>query len=153
MTWQTQDADGFFTYDPELGERKVARYIKDYNEDEWYQAALTVQGKIGNFDLIYSGGYLERDIDNSYDYADYSFGYDSYYVDYPDYFGNYFVDNAGELIDPSQYTVNRSKFTKQTHEIRISSPMDRKVRWVAGLFLQRQIDDNYNSYRVDGPGR
>ena len=150
VTWQTQDADGFFTYDPELGERKVARYIKDYNEDEWYQAALTVQGKVGNFDLIYSGGYLERDIDNSYDYADYSFGYDSYYADYPDYFGNYFVDNAGELIDPSQYTVNRSKFTKQTHEIRISSPVDRKVRWVAGLFLQRQTDDNYNSYRVDG---
>ena len=150
VTWQTQDADGFFTYDPELGERKVARYIKDYNEDEWFQAALTVQGKIGNFDLIYSGGYLDRDIDNSYDYSDYSFGYDTFYADYPDYFGNYFVDNAGEVIDPSQYTVNRSKFTKQTHEIRISSPADQKVRWVAGLFMQRQTDDNYNAYRVDG---
>ena len=150
VAWQTQDADGFFTYDPELGERKVARYIKDFNEDEWYQASLTVQGKIGNFDLIYSGGYLDRDIDNSYDYADYSFGYDSYYADYPDYFGNYFVDNAGDVIDPSQYTLNHSKFTKQTHEVRISSPADQKVRWVAGLFLQRQNDDNYNAYRIDG---
>ena len=149
LTWQTQDADGFFTHDPELGERKVARYIRDYNEDEWYQAALTVQGRISNFDLIYSGGYLDRDIDNSYDYSDYSFGYDSYYADNPDYFGNYFVDNAGELIDPSQYTVNRSNFTKQTHEIRLSSPADQNVRWVAGIFLQRQTNDYYNAYRVD----
>jgi len=149
VTWQTQDADGVFAYDPELGERKVARYAREYNEDEWYQAALTVQGKIANFDLIYSGGYLDRDIDNSYDYSDYSFGYDTYYADYPDYFGNYFVDNDGELIDPSQYVLNRVNFTKQTHEIRLSSPADQNVRWVAGLFLQRQTNDNYSAYRVD----
>jgi outer membrane receptor protein involved in Fe transport len=150
VTWQSQDADGFFASDPTLGERRIARYIKDYNEDEWYQAALTVQGRIGNYDLIYSGGYLDRTIDNSYDYSDYSFGYDSYYADYPDYFGNYFLDNNGEFIDPSQYTINRSDFTKQTHEFRVSSPLDRKVRWVAGLFLQRQTDDNQSAYRVDG---
>jgi len=150
VTWQTQDADGFFASDSAFGDRRIARYSRDYNEDSWYQAALTVQGKIASFDLIYSGGYLDRDIDNSYDYSDYSFGYDSYYVDYPDYFGNYFLDNNGDFIDPSQYTVNRSKFTKQTHELRISSPADAKVRWVAGLFLQRQTDDNYNAYTVDG---
>ena len=150
VTWQTQDADGFFASDPTFGERKIARYSRDFYEDSWYQAALTVQGKIANFDVIYSGGYLDRDIHNSYDYSDYSFGYDSYYVDYPDYFGNNFVDNDGEFIDPSQYTVNRSKFTKQTHEFRISSSAEAKVRWVAGLFLQRQTDDNYNAYTVDG---
>ena len=150
VTWQTQDADGFFAVDPALGERKIARYSRDYNEDRWYQAALTVQGKIGNFDLVYSGGYLDRTIENSYDYSDYSYFYDALYADSPDYFGNYFVDNGGEYIDPSQYTVNRSDFTKQTHEIRLSSPVDAKVRWVAGLFWQRQTDDNYNAYTVDG---
>ena len=150
VTWQSQDADGFFASDPAFGERKIARYSRDFYEDSWYQAALTVQGKIANFDVIYSGGYLDRDIHNSYDYSDYSFGYDSYYVDYPDYFGNNFVDNDGEFIDPSQYTVNRSKFSKQTHEFRISSSAEAKVRWVAGLFLQRQTDDNYNAYTVDG---
>jgi outer membrane receptor protein involved in Fe transport len=150
VTWQTQDANGFYAYDEALGERRIARYQPDYNEDAWYQAALTIQGRIGNFDVVYSGGYLDRDIDNGYDYSDYSLGYDTYYSYAPEYFGNFFVDDDGNVIDPSQFTVNRYDYTKQTHEFRISSPQDAKLRWVAGLFLQRQKNDTYSSYRVAG---
>ena len=147
VIWQSQEANGSFAYMPDLGERKVARYVDEYNDDRWYQAALTIEGRIGSFDLIYSGGYLDRSIDNSSDYSDYSYFYD---VLYPGYFGNYFLDNAGEFIDPSMYTKNRDTFTKQTHEIRLSSPQEARARFVAGLFWQRQTNDTYNSYRVDG---
>ena len=147
VTWQEQNADGSFAQMPALGERKVARYVDELNDDSWYQAALTVEGKIGNFDVIYSGGYLDRNIHNVADYSDYSYYYD---VAYPGYFGNYFLDNAGEIIDPTMYTRNRDNFTKQTHEFRLSSPTDRRLRFVAGLFLQRQTNATYNAYRVDG---
>jgi len=79
ITWQQQNADGSFASEPALGDRKIARYVAEVNDDHWYQAALTVEGKLGNFDLIYSGGYLERDIDNTADYSDYSYFYDVAY--------------------------------------------------------------------------
>ena len=37
-----------------------ALFIRNITQDRWYQAALTVQGKIGNLDLVYSGGYMNR---------------------------------------------------------------------------------------------
>ena len=147
IAWQEQNADGSWASMPALGERQVARYFAESNDDRWTQAALTVEGRIGRFDVLYSGGYLDRSIDNTADYSDYSYYYD---VLYPGYFGNYFLDNDGAVIDPSMYTRNHDAFTKQTHELRISSPQDARARFVAGLFWQRQTNDTYNAYRVDG---
>ena len=147
LAWQEQNADGSWASMHALGERQVARYFAESNDDRWTQAALTVEGRIGRFDVLYSGGYLDRSIDNTADYSDYSYYYD---VLYPGYFGNYFLDNDGAVIDPSMYTRNHDAFTKQTHELRISSPQDARARYVAGLFWQRQTNDTYNAYRVDG---
>ncbi len=147
VAWQEQSAEGSWASMPALGERKVARYVPESNDDRWVQAALTVEGRIGRFDLIYSGGYLDRSIDNVADYSDYSYYYD---VLYPGYFGNYFLDDSGSVIDPSMYTRNHDAFTKQTHELRLASPQDARLRFVAGLFWQRQTNDTYNAYRVDG---
>ena len=33
----------------------------EFANDEWYQAGLTVEGSIGNWDVVYSGNYLDRD--------------------------------------------------------------------------------------------
>ena len=41
------------------------------------QAALTVEGKIANLDLVYAGSYLKRDVDTESDYSDYSYWYDT----------------------------------------------------------------------------
>lgn len=41
---------------------------------------LTIEGKMGNFDLVYAGGYLDRSVDGSYDYADYAYWYDAIYA-------------------------------------------------------------------------
>jgi iron complex outermembrane recepter protein len=156
---QRQTANGQFGYTPfpvsvtdlngnattlgGSGDLNVSRYFPETNDDNWWMATLTVQGKIGDLDAIYAGGYIKRTITSVSDYSDYSFFYDAIGG-----YGNYFRDNAGNLISPAQTTVSRNDFTKQSHEFRISSPKDWRLRFVAGLFLQRQTNDTRDEYRV-----
>lgn len=112
---QVQQTDGDFAYNPAVGDLKVQHYFPDYVHDSWVQSALTVEGKIGNFDLTYAGAYLNRNTHEQSDYTDYSLYYDSAY-------GKYFVDNAGNLINPAQTIIGRDHYTKYSNELRISSP-------------------------------
>src|SRR5688572_28821077 len=58
------------------GKNKVAHFREEFFIDEWYQAGLTIEGSISNFDVVYSGNYLNREDDGSTDYSDYSYFYD-----------------------------------------------------------------------------
>jgi outer membrane receptor protein involved in Fe transport len=165
---QQQKSHGQFSYSPALGDLNVARYSPERFNDRWWQAALTVEGKIANFDLLYAGGYLHRTTDLTNDYSDYSYFYDAYYHNqyagtrcpvpdpqYPNYycetaFGDNFRNDAGDLINPAQTTVSHQLFTKQSHELRLSSPTDRRFRMVAGLFFQRQTNVPRDEYRIKG---
>ena len=66
-----------FGYDPSTAELAVKHFYPESSDDKWYQAALTVEGKIGNFDLTYVFSHMKRDVDSEADYADYGFWYDS----------------------------------------------------------------------------
>lgn len=146
VMYQHQKAPGNFAYNPKLGDLKVNDLTFGRNVDQWYQSALLVEGKIGNFDLLYSGGYFERRVSNVVDYSDYTVAYDSYNAGYTN-----FSDAAGTYIaDPTQYTVNKDKYTKLSHEIRLSTPQDYRLRGVIGAFYQRQTDDIRVEFSVDG---
>jgi outer membrane receptor protein involved in Fe transport len=137
---------GSFGYDPSLGDLKIAHFHPESTADRWYQAALTVEGKISNFDLVYAGAYLHRHDETQQDYADYSFFYDSCCS----YFSSdYVFDNAGNAIDPTQYIYGRDGYRSQSHELRISSPKDWRLRFVAGLFYQRQQHDIEQRYAIN----
>ncbi|WP_420139151.1 TonB-dependent receptor domain-containing protein [Sphingomonas sp.] len=143
---QHQLAHGTFGFDPRVGDLEVHEFAPDRNLDKWYQAALTVEGKIGNFDLVYSGGYLQRSIDNDQDYSYYTV----YYDNIPGY--THFPDGKGGFLDPTQRYHNHQALTKQTHELRISSPSGERFRVTAGLFYQRQANRNVADYFVPGLG-
>jgi iron complex outermembrane receptor protein len=137
---QHQRTHGDFGFDPKLGDLNVADYFLPRNLDRWYQSELTVEGKISNWDLVYSGGWFERKVDNLVDYAQYTIGYDQLAIA-NSYSYTRFADSAGNLIDPSQYTRNKDKYTKMSHELRLSSPAENRFRATTGLFYQRQTDD------------
>jgi iron complex outermembrane recepter protein len=139
---QHQKSHGFFGADPKLDDLEVSRFRDEYAKDRWVQAALTVEGRIANFDVTYAGAYLKRKIDNVSDYADYSYFYDVLY-------NSTVYDNAGDTIDPSQYIIGRDRFTKQSHELRFTTPADLPIRAVAGLFYQRQKHNIRQVYRID----
>jgi outer membrane receptor protein involved in Fe transport len=138
---QKQVSDGTFAQESGLQELQVQQFNREHFEDKWYQAALTVSGKIGNFDLTYAGAYMQRQIDGASDYVDYAYFYDALAG-----YGAYFYDNDGNFVNPNQYILSDDSFTKMSHELRFASPADKPVRVIAGLFYQRQthsIEQNY----------
>ncbi len=142
---QAQKSNGTFGYDPRVGDLKVTHFKPEYARDNWWQAALTVEGKFSNLDLVYAGAHLKRDIHSSSDYTDYAYFYDVNYGS-----GAYFYNDVGDIIDPSQYFVGNDGFFKDSHELRISSDPTRRFRFVAGLFWQRQEHQIEQRYKVDG---
>lgn len=147
VVYQHQRANGTFSFDPAVGDLKVTDYSKDLNVDHWYQSALVVEGKISDWNLLYSGGWFERQIEHQYDYSEYSIAYDAVA-----YAVAHLVDNRGNVIDPTQNVIGRDRYTKQTHELRLSSPVDNRLRVTAGAFYQRQTDAIRAEYRYDNHG-
>src|SRR5579859_71179 len=138
---QHQKTNGDFAFDPHFGDLNVADYFTPYNRDSWYQSELTVEGKISNWDLLYSGGWFDRKVDNLVDYSQYSVAYDAQAIA-NSYAYTRFIQANGQLLDrPVQYTRNTDKYTKMSHELRVSSPADYRLRGTAGLFYQRQTDN------------
>jgi len=148
---QNSKLNGFYAYDPTLGDLNVGRYRKEFAKDKFTQAALTVEGKIANFDLTYAGAYMDRPTSSVFDYTDYSEALDVYYESYggiANYL--YFQDSAGNLIDPAQYIIGTEHFKKMSHEVRIASPQENPFRVIAGAFYQVQKNHIYQNYLVDG---
>ena len=146
---QSQINHGSFGFDPRTGDLKVQHFAPEYYHDRFVQAALTVTGKVGNFDLTYAGAYLDRVIHSSADYVDYAEQYDSLYAGaggIAQYF--YFQDNAGKHIDPSQTIKGSDHFTKLSQELRLASPADKRFRVVGGLFYQLQTHLIHQDYQV-----
>jgi len=140
--------NGTASYDPMVGDLKVIRFYPEDSEDKFLQAALTVEGKIGNFDLVYAGAYLKRDDIVNADYHEYAYFYDVQYG-----YGAYWYDDGGEALpNPSQFINGSDYYTRQSHELRISSPQDQRARFVAGLFYQTQDHDIYQNYQITGLG-
>jgi iron complex outermembrane recepter protein len=146
---QDQRSDGVFGFDPSVGDLDVQHFFPDDRHDRFVQAALTIEGKISNWDLTYAGAYLGRKIDSTSDYTDYAEAYDLLYASYGGVAGYlYFFDDAGNTIDSSQHIVGRDRYKKMSHELRIASPADKRLRLVAGLFYQRQTHGIHQDYQV-----
>lgn len=141
---QRTEADGAFSFDPGRGRLNTARFRPDRGDDKWYQAALTVQGAVSNLDIVYAGAHMKRWIDGESDYSDYAYFYDTLYG-----YGAYWYDDAGDNIDISQYIQSKDVFKKQSHEFRISTPADEKMRVTMGLFYQKQTHNIQQRYKID----
>ena len=146
VIYQHQEAKGAFLFDPRLGDLRVTDFTPDLNKDKWVQAALTIEGKLGNWDVTYAGGYFDRRVDNQADYSEYTVAYDnmagSYYT--------YFSTASGGFLDPTQVFHGHDNYTKQSHELRVASPATDSFRLVAGMFYQRQTDAIVADYVIPG---
>jgi iron complex outermembrane receptor protein len=141
---QRQETTGNWSYDTTIGRDKIMHAYPESSDDRWAQAALTVQGKIGNFDLTYAFAHLKRDVDSESDYSDYGFWYDTLFG-----YGAYFYDDNGDLVNPAQYIQAEDGYKKTSHELRIASPQDQRFRFVGGLFFTQHFHDIQQRYRVD----
>jgi outer membrane receptor protein involved in Fe transport len=144
VIYQNQKAHGTFLYDPRVGDLAVHDFTPDHISDHWYLASATIQGKISDWDVTYAGSYFQRTVDLVQDYSYFSVAYDSY-VDY-----NYYKDAAGHDIDPTQTYRGHDTYSKQSHEFRVNSPAEDRLRLTAGLFYQRQTNRHIADYILPG---
>lgn len=72
FTTQTLKTDGVFDYDPEKGDLNVSRFTEDSLEDSFDQFAWTLEGRLGELDVIYTGAYLDREVHAKIDYTGYT---------------------------------------------------------------------------------
>ena len=152
--YQKSYSNGVFFYDPQLGDLKIDRFRHEWFRDRFWQAALTVQGKIANFDVTYAGAYMDRPNKGINDYADYTDQYDRLYQSVGGlayYF--YLQDAAGNFVaNPQQWIIGTNHFRKLSQELRIASPIDNPFRVIAGAFFQRQTNAIHQDYKVDNLG-
>ena len=149
VMYQNTKSKGMYAFDPSVGDLEVQHFLPEYRDDKFVQAALTIEGKIGNWDLTYAGAYLDRKTFSSSDYTDYAEAYDALYADYGGNAGYfYFSDSLGNTINPVQNVIGSDHFKKVSQELRISSPSENRLRLVAGVFWQRQSNDIYQDYKV-----
>jgi outer membrane receptor protein involved in Fe transport len=69
---QTLDTTGVWDFDPTKGDLNVSRFTEDSNNDTFNNTAWTVNGRLGQLDLVYTGGYLDRDVEAKIDYTGYT---------------------------------------------------------------------------------
>jgi len=127
-----------------VGYLQLEHFSPDNVEDHFVDTALTIEGKVSNFDLIYSGAYLRRHDLTHTDYSDYSLAYD---VTIPSYTAP-IVDNAGNHINPTQMIAGKDGYEKVSHELRLQSPQDWVVHFIVGGFYQRQLHNIEQAYQI-----
>jgi iron complex outermembrane receptor protein len=92
QSYQNMEADGSFaqyTYGTDYGVNPAAPQVlgpwegtffaPSGDKDKFENTALTIDGKIADLKLVYSGAYLDRHVDQSADYSNYSRSTSGYY--------------------------------------------------------------------------
>ena len=134
-TGQTLKTEGTFLLDPSLDEPHAsATFTPDHNRDEFGLTTWTLEGRLANLDVIYTGGRLSRDVDAVVDYTHYNAGggYIAYYL----CSGNvYDSADPNHCYDPTKQYTDASTNDRTTHELRIASDVGQRWHWLAGVYV------------------
>jgi iron complex outermembrane recepter protein len=131
-----------------LPDLSVNLFNPSHNKDKFENTALTVNGRIGDLKLVYSGSYLVRNIEQVQDYTNYARGVFGYYYQCAGYSSTSAA--AGQCYSPSATWQETEKNTHQSHEIRLSTPDDQRIRGIGGLYYEQFIinDDTAWLYKT-----
>ncbi len=167
---QSLNANGFFGYDPAVGDLQAVRYGPESNQDSLTQTALTVEGKVSDFDITYAGGWFVRETHTLSDYSDYSYYYDKFFASgcnwvtqtganylqaNPAAHGNCYTGTpypAGDFTEPQEYVITNGHYTKWSHELRVTTPQEYPLKGIVGLFAERQVHEIWEQYTIPGAG-
>src|SRR5580658_6493926 len=149
QSYQSMDAEGVFYQMPlssdgvPLPPQSVNIFNPSYNKDSFENTAWTLTGHIGPLKAVYTGSYLVRNVETEQDYTNYARGL------YADYYQCHGANSAqgltSQCYSPSATWNETLRNTHQSHEIRLSTPDDWRVRDIFGAFWENlRIDDQLN---------
>ena len=147
QTFQDMDAQGVFYQQPfasnstdlqplPLRPLQVTLFNTASDLDKFSNTAWTVNGKFGNLKAVYTGGYLERNVDQVGDYTNYARGV---YADYYQCIGPGYYNPAGTVpfcYSPRATWHETERNEHWQHEFRLSTPDDWRVRGIAGVYYE-----------------
>lgn len=119
-------------------------FAPQYSKDDFSNTAWTLKGKVAGLDLIYTGSYLTRHISQQGDYTNYARA--TYGIFYQCTGGANYYFGAGQAPychEPTSYWTDKVRNTHESHEFRISTPADKRIRLIAGAYYESfKIQDN-----------
>ncbi len=155
---QQLKSDGAFDYSPAVGDLKVSQFNENSLDDKFNETTLTVNGRLGILDMIYTGSFLNHRAIQKADYARYSnigLFVPYYECDRGVYYTAAYNGNIGNTCyAPSKSYQVRNKTKRQTHEFRVTTPAGERVRATVGIFhdVNKLYDNTDWSYLLQGAG-
>ncbi|GAA6171474.1 TonB-dependent receptor [Colwellia sp. KU-HH00111] len=145
-TQQSLDTEGVFAYDPNLeGEESTNRFQPENNNDDFGLTTWTLEGRLEQLDIVYTGGYLDRDINSTIDYTGYTNG---------GLFATYYLCNYAaaaevqECLDPTKFYKEDTGASRVTHELRANTSVDNRWRVTAGVFYDSQELSTVGQFKI-----
>jgi iron complex outermembrane receptor protein len=145
--YQKLDTKGTFNQEPyspdgvALGKLQTVTFEPGYNKDSFSNTAWTLNGKLGDFHLVYTGAYMTRHIETQQDYTNYSRAFGEYYQCVGS--GTGIGKGTPYCYAPYSYWHDTVRNTHLTQELRVSTPVDKPIRVIAGAFYEKfRIYDN-----------
>jgi outer membrane receptor protein involved in Fe transport len=147
VSQQTLETEGVFFVDPDLDDLEIQRYEDDQLEDSFENFNWTLEGRLGNLDVVYTGAFTDREADQVVGYTDYLFvgQYLPYYicdatVSYPG------ADApSGTCHAPNSLVSSHTETDVETHELRFATAEDEAIRATFGGFYSlteiREVND------------
>ena len=149
---QSIESDGVFFADPHLDDLEIQRYSEDSISDDYDNMSLTLEGSIGDLEVVYAGAYTDRETDQIVDYTDYLFvgQYLPYYVcdgsvTYPGAAGP-----AGTCQAPNLLVDSLTNTEVESHEIRVNAPINDTMSITAGAFMSDTELTELNFFTYEG---
>ena len=145
--FQESDADGLSDYDPSVGDLQTVKFFKEFRDDSWNQAALTIDGDLGFADLVIAASHFRRDIDSLADNTAYMQFLSSEYGAVPGY---EFYDFGP---DPLGFYDFRLREKRTALEARLASKDNgSRWSWIVGAFYETvEARTTANANIVDYP--
>jgi iron complex outermembrane recepter protein len=138
LVYQDLSANGHSDVSPDAGDLNQVRFEEETLEDEWYQAALTLNASTGIGDLTIAASYFDRDFFYEADASDYEFNFNQ---------SGYVVYDFGG--DPRGFANNSEVTEITTFEARLQSNNDAESRWswLGGVFYSKEESHTqFNSF-------
>jgi outer membrane receptor protein involved in Fe transport len=147
-TQQQLDTEGVFAYDPNLeGTQSVNRFQADKNSDTFGLTTWTLSGRLAELEVVYTGGFLDRDIASTVDYTGYTNGglFSAYYV-----CNHYTAATPAdvECLDPTKYYKEDTDTSRVTHEFRVNTDASKDWRITAGVFYDSQELSTVGQFKI-----
>jgi iron complex outermembrane receptor protein len=151
-TAQSLETEGVFSYDPNLeGTSSVNRFTPEDNDDEFGLTTWTLEGRLDKLEVVYTGGYLDREINSTIDYTGYTNGglFSAYYVcSYGTFNDGNVAAEDERCLDPTKYYKEQTDTSRVTHELRFNTDADNAWRVTAGIFYDDQELSTVGQFKI-----